>query len=169
MFKASKKRVFALGAFAGACLFAGSAAAAGPTTLTRTMVVEAMPGEVWAVIGPFCAIKDWHPALASCELDGKAPPTRTLVTREGEARFVELQVARSDANHRYTYSFTSSPVPVSGYVATISVKPSGKGASIVTWQGSYTPNAGQDAAAMAALSGIYESGLAAIRDRFAHN
>jgi hypothetical protein len=168
MFKVSNKGIVALAAIAGAILLAGPAAAGTPTTLTRTMVVEATPSEVWALIGPFCAIKDWHPALASCELDGKAPPTRTLLTREGGARFVELQVARSDANHRYTYSFTSSPVPVSGYVATFSVKASGKNASLVTWQGSYTPNDGQDEAAMAALSGIYESGLAAIRDRFAH-
>ena len=168
MTRLSNERVLALSFFAGAMLLAAPAGAGAPTRLTRTMVVDASPDEVWAAIGPFCAIEDWHPAIASCGLDGKAPPTRTLVTREGQARFVERQVDRNDVAHRYSYRFTSSPVPVDGYVATISVKASGQGASVVTWQGFYTPRHGKDEAAQAMLSGIYESGLAAIRDRFAH-
>ena len=165
MIRFSKQRIVALLTLAGAILLSGPAGAGAPTNLTRTMVVQAKPDAVWAAIGPFCAIKDWHPAIGSCALDGK---TRTLVTKDGAATFVELQVGRNESKHRYSYSFTSSPLPVSGYVSTMSVAPSGKDASVVTWTGSYTANDGQDEAAMAALTGIYESGLAAIRDRFAH-
>src|SRR4051812_23984695 len=109
MIRFSKERAFALSTLAGAILLAGPAAAAdAPITLTRTMVVQAKPGDVWAAIGPFCAIKEWHPAIGSCALDGKAPPTRTLVTRDGAATFVELQVGRDEVKRRYSYSFTSS-------------------------------------------------------------
>jgi hypothetical protein len=166
MFQALKISTLALGGFA-ACLLAASANAASPAHLTRSMIVQAPPSKVWSVVGPFCAIGEWHPAIGSCALDGKARPTRTLVTRDGKATFVELQVGRDEAMRRYSYSFTSSPVPVSAYVSTFSVKASGKNASIVTWRGEYTPNEGQGAQAAAMLTGIYDSGLAAIRDRFA--
>jgi hypothetical protein len=163
----SKTVSAAVAGLAAAALLAGAAQAGAPTNLKRSIVVQASPDEVWAAVGPFCAIGDWHPAIGSCTLDGETPPTRTLVTRDGQATFIELQVGRSEAAHRYSYSFTSSPVPVTGYVSTFSVRRSGKNASIVTWRGHYTPLDGQETAAQAALTGIYESGLNAIRDRFA--
>lgn len=156
-----------IGTGLAACLLAGTAISAPHASLTRSMVIQAPPGEVWRIVGPFCAIGDWHPAIGSCAMDHNTRPTRTLVTCDGKATFVELQVARDDTAHSYSYSFTSSPVPVSGYVSTFSVKASGKHASIVTWRGDYTPNPGQESTAATALGGIYDSGLAAIRDRFA--
>src|SRR4051794_31739541 len=158
-----KHRALAIAGLASLGLMAGPASAEAPASLTRSVVVQASPSAVWAAVGPFCAIGQWHPAIGSCALDGKAKPTRTLLTRDGAAKFVELQVARNEAARSYSYSFTSAPVPVTHYVSTFSVKPSGKGASVVTWHGEYTPNDGQSAAASAALTGIYESGLAAIQ------
>jgi hypothetical protein len=34
------------------------------------------PAEVWALVGDFCAIKDWHPVVAQCE-----------ETKEGDVTF----------------------------------------------------------------------------------
>lgn len=163
----SKARVCALTSFASACLLAGPGLAAAPASLSRSVAVQAQPAAVWAAIGPFCAIADWHPAIATCSLDDRASPTRTLLTRDGKAKFVELQLARSDADRSYSYAFTSSPVPVTHYTSTFSVKANRRGGSIVTWSSVYTPNPGQEVAADAALSDIYESGLAAIKSRLA--
>lgn len=153
----------ALGVLAALSLGASSAMAA---TLTRNADVKGTPATVWAAIGPFCAIAAWHPAIATCASDRKAAPTRTLVTKDG-ARFVELQTARDDAKRSYSYSFVSSPVPVTGYRSTISVTAKAPGVSTVTWSGSYTPDEGKAKEADAALSGIYESGLAAIAAKLA--
>lgn len=160
-----KPCVLALAGYAAALV--ASPALAAPASLSRSVVVHARPAAVWAAVGPFCAIADWHPAIATCAMDGKTPPTRTLVTREGPATFVERQVARDDAAHRYGYSFVSSPLPVTGYTSTFKVEPSGAGDARVTWSGAYTPDPGQAEAAETALAGIYESGLAAIAARFA--
>ena len=135
-----------------------------PVTLLRSMDVQVDSNTVWTAIGPFCAIAEWHPAVGSCALDGKSPPTRTLTTRDG-ATFVELEVARNDAEHRYAYSFMSSPLPVSRYTSTFRVVATGKGASRIVWSSTFTPAAGKEQAAREALAGIYESGLAAIKSR----
>lgn len=157
-----------VGGFILACGIAGCtmiAPAEPQATLTRSVQVKGSPAEVWSQIGSFCAIEVWHPAIGKCSEDGKTPTTRTLVTREGGAIFVELQTARSDAEHRYSYTFTSAPVPVAHYSSTFQVVAAGPGVSTVSWSGVYTPNPGKETTATEALSGIYESGLGAIQAR----
>lgn len=155
---------------AALCACAGLLTGASPAsaaTLSRSVDVKASPAAVWAAIGPFCAIAQWHPAIGSCADDRGAPPVRTLVTKDGKATFVEVQTARNDPKRFYSYTFRSAPVPVTHYVSTISVAAKGQGASTVTWKSAYTPDAGKEKDASDALTGIYESGLEAIRVRFA--
>jgi hypothetical protein len=152
-------RATTLGAVAlGYGSFAASAA-----NLSRSIEVGAAPAAVWSAIGAFCAIKDWLPPVGICIEDGKTPSTRTLVTRDGKAAFVEKQTARSD--HSYSYTFVSSPLPVTNYSSTIKVTAKGEGVSIVTWTGSYTPDSGKEKDASDALNGVYEAGLAGIKAR----
>lgn len=134
----------------------------GPTSLTRSVDVKGSPAVVWAAIGPYCAIAEWHPAIASCKADGQSSPTRTLVTKDN-AMFVELEIARSDAQHLYSYTFIKTPLPVSHYTSTLKVTPKGAGMSTVTWSGSYDVDPANTKAANDALVGIYESGLASIK------
>ncbi len=174
-FTASKQQALPMKRLLGAFCLAGCTAAllivgvspACGATLSRSVDVKGAPSAVWSMIGPFCAIADWHPAIGSCTTDGKARPTRTLVTKDGMATFVELQTARSDAKHRYSYTFESSPVPVTGYTSTIQVVGKSRGVSTVTWSSAYSPNPGKEKDARETLSGIYESGLAEIKAKLA--
>ena len=150
--------------FSTLALFALPASAA---SLSRSVEVNGTPAAVWAAIGPFCAIQQWHPAIGTCTEDGKSPPTRTLVTKDGKATFVELQTANSPQKHRYGYTFVSSPLPVTNYRSTLKVTAKGSDHSLVTWSGDYTPDQGKEKDADQALSGIYESGLQAIEAKFA--
>ncbi|OKO74911.1 SRPBCC family protein [Bradyrhizobium sp. AS23.2] len=154
-------------AFCTAVLLTFGVSAASAATLSRSMDVKGSPAAVWSVIGPFCAIKDWLPPVGACIEDGKARPTRTLVTKDGKAAFVETQTARNDAEYSYSYAFVASPLPVTNYTSTIKVTAKGDGSSTVTWTGSYTPDQGKETAASEALNGIYEAGLAEIKARLA--
>lgn len=154
------------GRVAAALFMAATALPASAATLSRSVEVKGSAAAVWAAIGPFCAIETWHPAIGACTLDGKAPPTRTLTTKDGKARFVELQTTRSDAGHSYSYTFTSSPVPVTRYSSTLQVAPKGPDRAVITWSSDYTPEAGKEKDALSALSGIYESGLAVLKTRW---
>jgi hypothetical protein len=149
-----------------ACLSAG-ASPASAASLSRSVDVNGTPAAVWSVIGPFCAIQDWLPPIGTCSENGATPPTRTLVTKDGKATFVELQTARNDAKHTYSYIFTSSPLPVSHYASTIEVVAKSPGVSTVTWRSTYTPEPGKETDANVALSGVYEAGLDKIKTSFA--
>lgn len=135
--------------------------------LTRTTEVNASADTVWSAIGGFCAIKDWHPVVGSCVDDGKTPPTRTLVTKDGSVTFVEMQTARDDAAHSYSYNFVESPFPVTAYIGTISVSAKDDAHATITWHGVYAPGAGKEADADAAFASVYEPGLAALKEKFA--
>lgn len=156
----SKTLQASVSAFALAFLGAMPASA---DEITRSIDVSGTPEAIWAEIGPFCAIKDWHPAIGICTEDHATPTTRTLVTKDGKATFVETETARNDAKHRYTYTFVESPLPVTHYTATIAVTARSADVSTVSWSGSYTPDVGKEKEARDALSGIYQSGLDAIR------
>lgn len=136
---------------------------ASAATLTRSVVVQGAPAAVWTLIGPFCAIRDWLPPVGTCSEDGGSPPIRTLVTKDGKATFVEQQMMRSEMEHFYSYTFLSSPLPVTHYSSTIKVASIGEGQSVVIWHGTYSPNVGMEQEAEAALDGIYAAGLESIR------
>lgn len=143
------------------------ASAASAASLSRSMEINGAPAAVWSAIGAFCAIKDWLPPVGMCIEDGKTPPTRTLVTKDGKAAFVEKQTARNDAEHTYSYAFVSSPLPVTNYSSTIKVTAKGEGTSLITWTGTYTPDTGKEKDANEALNGVYEAGLSSIKAKFA--
>lgn len=159
------KLTLAGGAAFGMVLLSAGTAPALAATISRSADVKAPVSAVWSLIGPFCAIKDWLPPVGRCIEDGKATPTRILVTKDGKAAFVETQTARNEAEHSYSYQFLASPLPVSHYSATIKVIAKGDGLSTVIWSGSYTPDIGKEKAADQALKGVYEAGLAEIQAR----
>lgn len=153
--------------FGVAALLSLGIAPAFAATISRSTDVKASAATVWSLIGSFCAIKNWLPPVGECIEDGKAPPTRVLVTKDGKAAFVETQTARNDGEHSYSYAFLSSPLPISNYTATIRVTAKSDGSSTITWSGSYRPDHGKEKVASEALIGVYEAGLAEIKAKLA--
>ena len=110
---------------------------------------------IWAKIGDFCGIANWHPAVEKCALsaDGK---TRTL-SLKGGGTIVEKLVKRDDAARYYTYSIVESPLPVANYLSTISVSAVGAG-STIAWTGKYDAKGASESDAKKVIDGIYQAG-----------
>ena len=123
---------------ASAALLSFGAGAASAASVTKSIEVDAPPAKVWAMIGPFCSISAWHPAIGKCTTDGNAEPTRTLVTIDGKATFVEIETARDEKGMSYSYAIKSSPLQLSDYKSTIKVEPKGEGLSTITRRYLYT-------------------------------
>ena len=75
---------------------------------------------MWALVGSFCAIKDWHPAVADCETSKEGDVTsRTLTLKDGS----KIKERLTDAEETsYSYAIVESPLPVKNYKATLSVE-----------------------------------------------
>jgi hypothetical protein len=139
-----------------ATILAAGALSAQAASIDKSIDVKATPDKVWAMIGPFCSIKDWHPAIGQCTESGGV---RTLTTKDGKAQFVEKQTASDMKTMSYTYAIQKSPLPIKDYVSTLKVVPKGSDMSTIEWSSTYTPDAGKEAAAETAIGGIYQAGL----------
>ncbi len=139
----------------GAILLGGTLSASA-ASVDKSIDVKAPADKVWAMIGPFCSIKDWHPAIGQCTQSGK---TRTLTTKDGKAQFVEEQTASNMKTMEYTYKILTSPLPIKDYSSTLKVTPKGTDMSTIEWSSTYTPDQGKESAAETALGGIYQGGL----------
>ncbi|MFI0976306.1 SRPBCC family protein [Streptomyces sp. NPDC021093] len=140
-------------------------------TLTRTTVVTADPDAVWQLIGTFGGLADWHPLLPPSVIeDGADPETPGAVQAfsvNGQVVIRERLLEKDDARRTIRYTIQESAVPVSDYVATLSVHPHHAGAEI-HWTATYE-------AAPALVPDIekhfgdtiYTTGLNALKERFA--
>ena len=122
----------------------------------RTLQLSVSMPEVWRVVGDFCDIDDWHPALSGCVLrvvDGRLH--RQLATTEG-AEILERRIA-VEPGLSYTYRIESSPLPVEGFTATFAIAPND--GSLLSWSARFSSD---DPAMEAVIGGLFDSGLAAI-------
>lgn len=172
------RHVFATALLAGAVLFAAGAEAHGPTRqkVTQTIEIDAPAAKVWAVIANFQDMS-WHPAVAKAEGKGgnEANATRTLTLANGEVILEETLEKYDAAGMNYSYRITKDNVkalPVTNYSSRIAVSDEG-GKAKVEWRGAFyrgfpnndPPAELSDEAAIKAVTGVYSSGLAALKKK----
>ena len=130
--------------------------------VSRSRDVAAPPAAVWAMIGGFCDIAQWHPEVESCALSRDGAATlRTLVAKGGIGTLVERETSRYERAMSYAYEVLSGPLPVRNYASILSVAPKDTG-STVTWSARFEASGMSEADALADIEGVYERGLATI-------
>lgn len=138
-------------------------------TVVRSTVINAPIGEVWAFLRDFNAHDQWHPAVSVSHIeDGKTPDQIGCVRRFRLVDGAELReqlLALDDRNRTYTYCILESPIPLVGYVSTVTLKPVSDGnRTFWHWRSTFSPPP-ERAAELARMVGedIYVGGFAAAR------
>lgn len=166
--------------FAAVAVIAGMATTAyahGPTRqkVQKQVEINAPADKVWAVVGNFQDMS-WLPVVAKTEGAGgnDKDATRKLTLKDGGV--VEEKLEQYDAaGLTYHYVITNVDVkilPVTNYSSKITVKADGD-KSTVTWWGAFyrgypnndPPAELSDEAGVKAVGGLYEEGLAALKDK----
>jgi len=150
------------------------AGAHGPTRqkVVETIRIDAPAAVVWARIKNFDALKDWHPAVEASPADqGNAEGSERRIALKGGGALVETLERHDDAQMRYGYRMKDGgALPVSNYTSTITVSGEGN-TSTVEWRGAFyraypkndPPPEQNDEAAVKAVTGVYQSGLANLK------
>lgn len=170
--------------FAALLLIPSLVSAHGPTRqkVTVTQEIAAAPADVWAMIGNFQDMS-WHPAVHSTtgENGNAIDATRVLTLGAADGPTIsEVLYKYSDEKRSYSYRITEVDVavlPVTNYSSHLTVKEGADGQTLVEWRGAFyrgypnndPPEELNDAAAIAAVTGVYEAGLQALAARFAGN
>lgn len=132
-------------------------------TASVTIDIPASAEQVWQLIGGFNTLPDWLPFIPNSELS-EGGRVRTLQTADGGV-VVERLETFDNAGKTYSYSIQQAPFPATDYLATIRVEAQGQGAK-VTWSGRFTAKGVSDEEVVALFSGIYQSGLEALRANY---
>ena len=155
-------------------LLPSASQAHGPTRqkVVEKVVIDAPPSVVWARMGNFDALKNWHPAVADSPADkGNAEGSVRQVTLKSGGALTETVESYDGAKMKYSYrAKDGGALPVSNYTSTITVSAQGKG-SVVEWRGAFyrayqnndPPPDQNDEAALKAITAVYKSGLANLK------
>ncbi|WP_336741960.1 SRPBCC family protein [Aureimonas altamirensis] len=121
-------------------VMAAPAMAHGPTPqkVDETVVIDAPPEKVWAVMGDFGSIADWNPAVGSATVSNgnERGSHRTLTLPSGTVT-EGLDAHRPDSmRYRYRLQGETDALPVSSYTAEMKLEPDGQSTK-VTWLGRF--------------------------------
>jgi hypothetical protein len=142
--------------------------------VTEAVEINAPAAKIWARIGNFQDI-GWLPGVEKTEgTGGNADKATREITLKGGATVDEELYAYSTDNMSYSYRITQVDVkvlPVNNYSSTIVVVPVEDGKSKVEWRGAFyrgfmnnePPPELSDEAAVKAVSGLYRTGLDALK------
>lgn len=141
----------------------------------ESIVINAPPARVWALVGDFNGLDKWVPVItASTVTTGNTVGSlRTLSITGGETLHETLEgYDPATMTMRYRMREPNIKVlPVNNYSSSITVAPEGATASRVTWHGAFyrgfmnnnPPPELNDDAALTAVSSLYKSSLAKLK------
>lgn len=148
---------------------------AAPLKSVETIVIDAPPEKVWAVVSDF-AHYDWLPGVARVEASGGNTPEkakRKLLMADGGV--VEETLVRWDAE-RMTVAFHRDHddvkrLPAINYMTHVTVKPADEGKALAEWKGRFyrghpfndPPPGLDDDAALAAATALHRANLTALK------
>ena len=121
------------------------------------------PAAVWGLIGSFCAIKNWHPAVADCETSKEGDVTsRTLTLKDG-SKIREKLTGTEETS--YSYAIVESPLPVKNYKATLSVEEDedSPDRSEIHWEATFDAQGTSEEDANKKIAEILEAGVAGMK------
>lgn len=146
----------------------------GPTRqkVVEKVTIDAPADAVWAQIKDFDALAKWHPAVAKSPADkGNTEGSVRQIELKGGGTLTETLEKYNEAGKSYGYrAKDGGALPVTNYTSTISVSGEG-GKSTVEWRGAFyrgfpnndPPPDQNDEAAVKAITGVYQSGLANLK------
>jgi len=160
-----------------ACVWPLAASAHGPSRqkVVETVEINAPADKVWEVVGNFQDMS-WHPAFIKTEGKGGNDVGATrILTVEGGGQIFEKLTKYNAEGKTLAYEITEvdvKVVPVTNYAASITVTPAGD-KSTVEWKSAFyrgyvnndPPPELSDEAAVKAITGVFQSGLAALKKK----
>ncbi len=157
-----RMRIIKLALVSALAVFIGSGSAYA-ITVKKRIEAPGLPPEVWQVVGGFCAIKDWHPAVPSCEETKEGDVTfRTLTLKDG-GKIKEKLTGTEDV--AYTYEIVESPLPVKNYKSKLWLEVDDEpDRTVIFWQSDFDPADGKtEEEAKKVITGILGDGVKGIK------
>ena len=135
----------------------------------RSTVMDAPVEAVWDVIRDFNGHDQWHPEVATSQIERNNPPDKVGCVRRFRladgSELREQLLTLSDIEQCFTYCLLDTPIPLFNYVAHCRLFPVTDGdLTFWEWESRFdTPQGREEELADLVGDGIYSAGFEAIR------
>ena len=137
--------------------------------VVRSTILPAPVEAVWEVLRDFNGHDQWHPAIATSQIERRLPSDKVGCVRKFKlgdgSELREQLLALSDADLAYSYCLLETPIPLFNYVSHVRLLPvTDVDHTYWQWEGHFdTPSDQRDAMISVVGTDIYDAGFGAIR------
>jgi len=155
----------AIAAFSGAIAISADANAAS-VAVGKKLELKVDPSKMdaertrlWGEFGGWCAIKDWHPAIANCEESTQDGAKIRVLTLKDGGKIKEKLL--DEKPNFYRYEILESPLPVKNYQAQFALTPDDDDEDEINfaWSATFDPDGKTNKEAHDVIDGIFTAGL----------
>ncbi|WP_432722655.1 SRPBCC family protein [Jeongeupia wiesaeckerbachi] len=115
--------------------------------------------KAWAKLGTFCGISRWQSLVSACVVEERSDGIYRVVIMKNDTAFTERLETFSQADHSFSYSILSGPLPVNQYRSELKIEPQGKDSKLV-WRAWYTvPETGDSQKIKNDLESLFRNGI----------
>jgi hypothetical protein len=136
-------------------------------SVEKTLIINATAAEVWNFAGGWTELDVLAPAVIQDVLsNGNTVGSSRDVNLKGGGVVKETMVDKSATS--YTYIITESPLPVSSYKSTLSVKDIGNGQSLFSWKSDFIAEGVSDEEAIKIFAGLYQGAIEVLKSEYSY-
>ncbi len=114
---------------------------------------------LWTKFGGWCALKDWHPAVANCEESTEGDAKIRVLTLKDGGKIKEKLL--DEKPNFYRYEILESPLPVKNYQAQFALTPDDDDEDEINfaWSATFDADGKTNKEAHDIIEGIFTAGL----------
>ena len=137
------------------------------TNVTEKGTINAAADEVWKTLSSFRDVEKYIPLVKSSTVEGSgvgAKRTCIIPNESGGEGKVEEELKSLDNDSKtFSYSITSSPMPLENYLSTVKVKDLGNGRCEVEWSSTFEPKGMPEEEVAKMIKDIYLTALSGLK------
>jgi len=133
------------------------------TSVTVKDTINAVADEVWKTVSSFRNVEKYIPLVKSSTVEGSgvgAKRTCIIPSESGQEGKIEEEIKSFDDDGKtFSYSITSSPMPLENYLSTVKVKDLGNGRCEIEWSSTFEPKGMPEEEVVKMINDIYVTAI----------
>jgi len=125
--------------------------------------INAAADEIWKTLSSFRDVEKYIPLVKSSTVEGSgvgAKRTCIIPSESGGEEKIEEEIKSFDNDAKtFSYSITSSPMPLENYLSTVKVKDIGNGRCEVEWSSTFEPKGMPEEEVVKMINDIYVAAI----------
>lgn len=101
--------------------------------VTVTRVVDVKAQDAWSAIRSIGGLDRWFQLIAKCDVQGQGVGAKRVCELANGVTLIERVEQIDDAAKVFKYSITDSPLPISDYLGTVTVRETGPSRAEIIW------------------------------------